>query len=260
MYYPTLRPQLTGIATESYDCGVRATQMAINWLSKGALEPSVKAIRKVMDDQDETNYYQWDEVIDRLGSTTFGFSGEKTNDWNRVKAHLMDDGAAILAVDYGTYRRSMQSKSGSLTFDGFHAILFVNDRKANSGRQTRSFDSLLDGRYRGCPNSPVWVPFWKVRAAAEEVGRKEAGTAKVYAVLLHRDPSVSGTEPGDLLPEVGTTLSDILSDMRDVLDLMESGQAMAAQRATIEQFEDLIGVASNPEANEGTPVAAGVKV
>lgn len=260
MYYPTLRIQLTGIDTEHVDCGVRATQEAIDWLSKGSVSVSVKQIRAIMGDQDATNYTQWDEVIDRLGGKTLGFSGERTNDWQRTKDHIRADGAAIIAVDYGKYRRSMPNKSGSLTFDDYHAILFVNDRKANGGTETRSFDSLLDGRYRGCPNGPVWVPFYKVRAAAELVGKQETGKDSVYAVLLHRDPSVAGTEPGDLLPEAGTTLSDVLSDMRDVATMMESGPAKASLGSTIETFEDLIGVTGNPEADSTTPVEAGVKV
>ena len=66
MYYPTHRPQLTGIGTEAFDCGVRVTQMGVDWLSKGAVVPSVRAIRTIMDDDDATNYEQWDEVFDRL--------------------------------------------------------------------------------------------------------------------------------------------------------------------------------------------------
>jgi hypothetical protein len=223
--------------------------MGLDWLSKGKVIRSVAKIRKVMGDDDATNYDNWDQVIDQLGGATLGFSGEKTNDWQRVRDFVNNGGAAILAVDYGVYRRSMQNKSGSLTFNGYHAILFAGSRVRNGTRHWRSFDSLLDGRYRGSPNGPVWVPQSKVRAASEAA----LGT---FAVLLHRDPSVGGIEPGDLLPSGGVSLADVLSDLNDVY----TEDPSPGLARSIDDLEALLGITGNPEADVTTAVEAGVRV
>lgn len=256
MYYPTHRPQLTGIATESVDCGVRATQMGLDWLSKGKVIRSVKKIREIMNDQGTTNYTDWDRVIDKLGGDTMGFSGEKTNSWQRSRDHMNGGGAVIYAVDYGKLRRTVPNKTGSKTFNGYHAILTVGSRKRDGVRQWRSFDSLLDGRYRGCPNGPVWVPAGKIRESALQVGREVARTDKVYALLLHRDPSVEPIESGDLLPEGGLTLGDIIAELNDIQADMQDTRL----GRTIDDLEDLVGITANPEADEDTPVDDGVTV
>jgi len=248
MYYPTHRPQLTGISTQSVDCGVRSTQMGLDWLSKGEVIRSVKVIRDLGGMGDgATNYYEWDKVIDILGGSTLGFSGEKTNDWQRTVDHLKAGGAVIYAVDYGQYRKSMQSKSGSLTFDGAHAILMIGQRVKNGVKQTRSFDSLLDGRYAGCPNGPVWVPQWKVKQSVQALGA-------VYALLLHRDPNVDNNDPGDLLPNPGVSLSDILSELSDIQD----SNPMPELEEVITDLETILGITRNPEADVSSSVEPGI--
>ncbi len=262
MYYPTHRPQLTGIATAGVDCGVRATQMGLAWLSKGKVILSVKQIRAVMKDQDQTNYADWDRVIDALGGRTLGFSGEKTNDAAHAREHMEDGGASggavIWAVDYGKLRRAMPAKTGSLTFNGYHAILTVGSRDTKrKPPEWRDFDSLLDGRYRGCPNGPVWAPRGKILDAAKEVGRKEVGRPDVYAVLLHRDPTLAGIEAGDLIPDGGgITLGDIVSDLHEVQGV--SPDPDLAQ--VIDDLEAVIGITGNPEADEDTPVESGIAI
>lgn len=254
MYYPSHRPQLTGVPTESVDCGVRATQMGLDWLSKGSVIRSVAKIRELGGmGSGPTNYFEWDEVIDKLGGRTEGFSGEKSNSWDRAAGHMNDGGAIIVAVDYGEYRSRMQSKSGSLTFDGAHAILFAGSRSVKGQQQWRSFDSLLDGRYRGCPNGPVWVPQWKVRKAMEALGA-------VFTLLLHRDPGVEDNEPGDLLPAGGITLSDILSDLIDISSSCDDRAAKQELDVTISGMAKLLGVIANPEADASTRVSAGISV
>lgn len=261
MYYPTHRPQLTGIPTASVDCGVRATQMGLDWLSKGAVTRSVKAIRDVMGDQDATNYVQWDKVIDGLGGKTLGFSGQKTNDADLAKSHMSDGGAVIWAVHYGTLRKLMQAKCGSLTFNDYHAILTAGRRTRDGQGQWRDFDSLLDGRYQGCPNGPVWAPQWKLLKSAQEVGRREAGNKNaVFAVLLHRDPNVDPTEPGDMLPDAGFNLSDIVSDYIDATELVTEAKAKRQLVGLNSDLLRLIGLTGNPEADVSTLVKAGIVV
>lgn len=257
MYYPDFSPQLkAGIKTAHVDCGVRATQMALRWLSNGAVNRSVERIREIGDMGDgPTNYYEWDTVIDELGGKTLGFKGVKTNDWDEVKGHLHNEGAAILAVDYGVYRRLMQSKSGSLTFNGYHAILFINKRRRGDTNQTRSFDSLLDGRYKGCPNGPVWVPFWKVREAAETVGRKESAPGSIFAVNLFRDANVAPIDPGDvIIPPDAPSILDVITD------LGELGEDMNVPvDAIVEDLMKVVGIQPGGDL-EGDFIASGIKV
>lgn len=247
MYYPKLSPQLVaGVATASVDCGVRATKMALDWISKGKVIRSVKFIREVgAMGNGPTNFDEWDTVIDKLGGRTLGFRGVKTNDWNAIRKHLVKGGAAILAVNYGRYRSMAQSKSGSLTFNGNHAILFVNARKRGNRTQTRSFDSLLDGRYQGCPNGPVWIELNVVRRSAEAVG-------SVFGVLLVRDDS---PDPGvDEPPEGGdaSTLIDVITDLHSI----NQGELDEA----IEDLEAIIGATVVSEADKDTPVVSGINV
>lgn len=251
MYYPKLRPQLNGHRLEAVNCGRKATQMAIDWLSKGKIVPNIDRISEVMgDDEGGTTFQGWDQAIDVLGGRTLGFRGQTTIDWSAVRHHLKNDGAAIVAVDYGVYRRRAPAKVGSLTFSGYHAILFVNTRRRRNTTQTRSFDSLLDGRYRGCPNGPVWVNLNDVRVSAEAVGLQERGNKTVYAVLLHRDADIGGEDIEDE-PD-GDTLIDIISDL-----YAENGGEITP---AIEALERLIGATVVSDADEDTPVVSGIKL
>ena len=167
--------------------------MGLDWLSKGKVIRSVKRIREIGGmGKGPTNYYEWDEAVDELGGQTLGFSGVKVRNSTDVLNYLRQGGAAIIAVDYGRFRGINQRKAGSLTFNGYHAILCVGGRYRDGRFQTRSFDSLLDGRYRGCPDGPVWVNWYQMRNAATAVGKKETGTSRVYALLLARktDPAI----------------------------------------------------------------------
>ena len=179
--------------------------MGLDWLSKGEVIRSVKRIREIGEmGNGPTNYVEWDTVVDTLGGKTLGFKGIKVDSIYDVKRHLKDGGAAIVAVDYGTYRRVRQSKAGSLTFDGYHAILFVGWRWRNGNAQTRSFDSLLDGRYRGCPSGPVWVNWGQVRKGSDIGGR-------AFALNLIRDPKVADIDFAE--ERAATSLVDVLSDI-----------------------------------------------
>lgn len=257
MYYPTLRPQLkAGIPTASVDCGVRSTQMGLDWLSKGEVLKSVAQIREIGGmGSGPTNYYEWDRVIDDLGGKTLGFKGVKTNSFDDVKGHLMSDGASIIAVDYGVYRSSMQAKAGSLTFNGYHAILFVNRRRRGGTNETRSFDSLLDGRYQGCPNGPVWVPFWKVRKAAEAVGQKEGAGNSIFAVNLFRDADVAPVDPGDVIvPPDAPSILDVITDIGQL------GQDMNVPvDEIIADLMKVVGIMPGGDL-EGDYIASGIKV
>lgn len=260
MYLPNFRHQLTGIATQHVDCGTRVTQMGLDWLTKGALRMSIAKIREAMDDQDQTNYQQWDALIDTLGGLTYGFRGVKTNRFADVRDHLAAQGAVMWTSDYAKERKLMQGKCGSLTFGGYHAELLAGLRQRDGSNETLKLDPLNDGRYKGCPNGKVWVPLWKARESGFSVGQKEAGQDKVYAVLLFRDTTVAPVEPGDLLPESGMSLSDIYAETVEIVAEMPDCPQKAELDTLADDLATIIGITANPEADETTPVESGIIV
>ena len=249
-YWPRHRPQLTGISTASVDCGVRATQMAIDDASRGKLVPGVARIRKAMDDQDTTNAGDWEVAIDTLGAP-HEVRAVQTDVPRKVEEHLKAGMGAILAVDYGKLRQLAPRKTGSETFAGYHAIFVKGWKK---GDQVRSFDALLDGRYKGCPDGPVWLPWRKLRTSALEVGRREAQADRIYAVLVYPRDKVGGIEiPPDEEP---MSLTDILSDLYELRD--EAPNTALAISRLIAGLEAIIGT-GNPEADQDTQVSEGVR-
>lgn len=238
MYWPKHQPQLgRGSSTEAVDCGVRAIQTGIDDVTLGKFVPGVKRIRTVMNDWDETNYGDWDRAIDRLVAD-FEVRADKTNDWQEVVQHLKRGGGVVLAVDYGRLRKLAPRKAGSMTFSGGHA-LFLKGIKGEGPRKTRSYDSLNDGRYRGCPNGPVWLPLWKLREASQAL----SAWNNVFAILIIRPADIeSGYEPS-LPVEEPQTLPGILADLRDGYARDDWGEVVDA----IADLESLIGVTSNEE-------------
>lgn len=252
MYFPDFYPQLTGIVTASVDCGVRATQTAIDWLTKGKFVPGVKKIRNVMNDKDATNYTQWDTAIDTL-TAGYDASATLTNSPAAITKHIKNGGAVILAIHYGIWDKIARSLSGSHTFKGYHAVFYVGWKK--KVLKTRSYDSLYDGRFLGCPKGPRWVKLFKVMKAAKAVG---SGTS-VYGVLLHRKADVEGPEDGGLA--TGGTLIDVLVDMYEAREESKNASTIKQLTAMIEMMESLVGVKqSNPEADEGTEVRSGLVI
>ena len=225
-YWPKFQPQLrAGIPTASVDCGVRSTQMAIDNATKGAKVPSVKRIREVGGmGTDPTNYYEWDVAVDKLGASQ-DVAGAKTNNIEEVVRHLRRGLGVVLAVHYGRLRRLAPAKTGSETFNGYHAI-FLKGWRTEPNR-TRMFDSLNDGRYRGCPKGPVWMPFSKLRDAATRIGDEQSMPGKVFALLVADRADIDGLDPTDPLPEPvppeeWNDLYNILLDLREVADEVEN--------------------------------------
>lgn len=253
MYFPSHYPQLTNIVTAAVDCGARATQTAIDWLTKGEFVPSIKRIRNVMGDKDETNYTQWDSAIDRLASG-YDASATLTNDPMVIATHIKNGGGVIVAIHYGVWDRIARALSGSHTFKGYHAVFYVGWKSKNL--KTRSYDSLYDGRFEGCPKGPQWVTLSKVMKAARAVGNS---TMTVYGVLLHRQADIVGPEDGGLAS--GGSLIDVLIDMYEAREESKSQSTIEQLTSMIETLEALIGVEQrNPEADETTEVREGLRI
>lgn len=234
--FPQLRP---GIPTANVDCGVRATMSGLFWLTKGQFSSTVAKVREIASMGDgPTNYLEWDFAIDALAGKHVGGVGVKTNSLTEFGQHLKNGGAAMAAVDYGWYRRAMPAKAGSKTFDGYHAITFIEAFNKRGTNFTTSTDSLLDGRYKGCPNGPVNVPLHKVKTAMEKVGG-------IYAVLLYRDAAIAPVEKGELLEDYETSsLADILSDLYE----LQSESPSQALEDIITAYELQLGFAYDPGA------------
>lgn len=269
MSSPQHQTQLTGIATQSVDCGVRSTSMAIDWATGGLKRPPVKILRqrmgKVLTSSTAlkdltTSPSDWKRAIEsydtpaELGGKYEGLSGRlfEGGSWSDVAEHLERGRLAILAVDYGVYRRLMPARSGSRTFDGYHAIPFKGLRDGT----TTSFDSLLDGRYRGCPKGPIRVPIGKVREATLVVGRQEVGRNSVFGYLPNRATNVgSGVVIPE--PEETSTLASILAGMYELHDGLDA--AAAADRADlaelIDDLESLIGPYQGQAQDDDEPEA-----
>jgi hypothetical protein len=235
--FPQLR---VGIPTAHVDCGVRAIQSGLHWLSKGTFSSNVSRIREVGNMGDgPTNYFEWDVVIDTLAGQQVGGVGVKTNSLAEVKDYLKNRGAVQVAVDYGWYRRKLPGKSGSKTFDGNHAITFIGGFKNKSEDwMSTSTDSLLDGRYAGCPKGPVNVPLWHIGEAMKRTGG-------IYAVLLYRDKEIAPVEPGEQLEDFSeSSLASILAELYELHDRAPSQKLLDI----IKSFELQLGFSYDPEA------------
>jgi hypothetical protein len=219
--------QLTGIPTEAFDCGVVATSMVIDWATRGVKVPPVKVLRGRMGKLDAvpTNPTDWERAITSYDTST-ELEGRyerltcrvvKAGDVAEVREHLAQGKAAIVALDYGVLRKAVPNRTGSESFDGGHAILLTGMRH----NAVTSWDSLLDGRYRGCPDGPVRIGFGPLKRAMLALG-VGLGSTGVYACLVERATKLGGgvvipPDDDDELP----TLAGIMADLRDARDSLE---------------------------------------
>lgn len=247
-------PQFDGTATAGRNCGVSGTRTTISWSTRGKVRPNVRKTRKRMGDLTGwTDPTEWERAIASFDTPAeladrFEFipvERDSGGPWSKAWKHLEAGGMALLAVDYGVYRRSMPRRSGSKSFDGYHAIAFRLDGK---GRLI-SYDSLLDGRYPGCPKGPVSVSPSKVRRAAEQVGKKELGRSSVYMVLVDRAVKLGGVVPGPPDDDEAPTLASVYADLHEALDATDSGPVRKLITSAIEALEEVIG----PYQGDGDP-------
>lgn len=225
--------------------------MAIDWATSGARKPSIKELRSRMGvTTGGTNPAAWCEAIESYdtpgeldGKYRFLSCADVTGSaqgWARLSAHVTAGKGAVLAVDYGVYRSLSPRKSGSTTFSGNHAVFVLGSRKRGSGPEWLIWDPLNDGRRAGIPDGPVWVSAAKVKASAEAV--EKAG--KTWAVLVWPGHSVPGeTEPPASPKPPPPTLNSVLSDARELLDLLRGDPEEERVRGIIEDLEEIIGPA-----------------
>lgn len=240
-YNPQHQPQLgRGSPTESTDCGPRATQTALDDASKGARKPGPAAQRKFLKDWNETNILQLDGVIDHFGAGV-GVYSEYTNSLTRLSNHLKQGLGAVVAVHYGVLRREAPAKTGSKTFNGGHALFLRGLWKRSDGSWvTNDWDSLNDGRYRGCPKGKVQMPWSKLKKGLNAI----TPSSNIFANLVFPDVSGGGVEPGPVVPEPEpVNLFSLLADLRE---------SLGDEHPTVLDLESLLGIDQLP--NEDTAI------
>lgn len=251
---PTHQPQLTGVSSQSADCGVRTTQMLIDWATRGLKKPGPRVLRTRMGFENPrlpigTNPAQWDRAIKsfdtpgELAGTYEYLVGEPLigGSWSKIENHLIDGKMVGLAIHYGTWDRIAPRKSGSETFKGLHAVPLkgLDDR----GR-TKDFDPLFDGRRAGIPRGPVMVPLEKMEQAARACGKAVAGSDRaIYGYLMERAVKIGGgvgpmPDPPD--PEEAITFASMRADLVEMLDVVPVEQR-AMVYSLIDDLDAMVG-------------------
>lgn len=241
-YLPTFQPQLGRTPTAGEDCGVRATQMAIDWATSGLRVPTVKRLRERMGTPSGgTNPSDWEQAITsydtpiELGGDIKPLKCERFSgdgDWSKFVAHLKNGHGAALAVQYGTYTDLMPTKSGSSAFRGNHAIFFLGTREKRGDLQFLAWDPLLDGRRVGIPKGPVWVDAYKVKRAANDVSG-----AGWWGILMHR---AKGAVP-PYINEPKPSIWSVLTDLYELRDILSGDPEEDRVTGIIDDLEELVG-------------------
>lgn len=248
---PVHQPQLTGVSSQSADCGVRTTQMLIDWATRGAKKPGPRWLRKRMGFDDPTapigtNPSHWDRAIKsfdspaELGGKYEFIPGTPLlgQPWSRIENHLIDGKMVGLAIHYGTWDRLAPKKSGSSTFKGFHAVPLkgLDDR----GR-TKDFDPLFDGRRADIPRGPIMVPLEKMEQAAKALSKMATGrNDNIYGYLAERAVSLGG---GVVVPdpEEPVTLGSLRADLVELLDSAASDAQRRLFLSLIDDLDEIVG-------------------
>lgn len=269
MYYPDHQAQLTGRPTESVDCGVIGTSVAVDGATKGAKVPGVQGLRRRMGLKPKkpspTNPYLWERAIEsfdtapELAGKYERLTGTRLSggSWSQLDDHIEAGKLAIAAVDYGTLRRAAPRKTGSESFDDLHAIVLGGEKdRQNGGVSWRDADSLNDGRYKSRPKGWVWMEKYKAKDAALDVGKQLGQGAKVHAYLIGPATRIGGFDPGPVDPPVepsAVTLGSLLADLLELRHIVNDAAEVGRLDMIIADYEQLLGIPDLPE--QFTPVS-----
>ena len=158
----------------------------------------------------------------------------------------------------GCFVVTSPGKTGSESFDGLHGLFLKGYKQKKRQPWTRDYDSLHDGRYRGCPKGPVWVPLSKVARAARQVGRTFGSRRPgVWAVLVGRikdgnvGVALSEAEETEQAPE-----AEPLEDAYTLVDVLADLYEQKVDDETIRAFESILGVSNVDEDDGFAPIVS----
>lgn len=174
IYHPRHQPQLgrgtpvPGGTRGSRDCGPRTVQMGIDQLTRGELVPSIQEIRRRMHKPgaQTTNTSDADLCVESYGSEMARLD-RRGLDYERYRGTVflpkLTDAVRAgdyiqVAMNYGAFNRAMRHRTGDPDFTGGHSVGVHGWKRSGSGQLWLLFDPLNDGRRKGIPNGPTWVP------------------------------------------------------------------------------------------------------
>lgn len=229
-YLPRHLHQFDGSRHQGGACGDISTRHALDWSTGGAIRPPAAAIRKALGSwvgqqatppTDATSLADqsraWASYRDdarekglRLGAYTRNLM----KPWDDAIAALDAGYAIVVQFDHATWNDG-PAASGDPAFRGFH-VTFIPRLRRRAGRvELLDYDGMFDGRRKGIPKGPQWVPAWAMRKAAEEKVRKtliadgmkpdeakrRAEGVAVFAVVARSEPIVKPQPKPDPEPE-----------------------------------------------------------
>jgi len=216
---------------------------------------------------DWTNASEWERAVDSYDTRKelarkwdrLTASRVEAGDWELVEEHVRTNEAVVIAVDYGVLRRKAPRKTGSESFDGYHSVTIVG-RKTNKPALWRDYDSLNDGRYRGCPRGPVFMPRGVLKEAALQVGREVVGRPVVWAILVNKaeriEDGVDITIPEPVVEPDLVTMGSVLADLYEFRDTLEDPKMVDQAQKLIDDYEAILGI----EGDELDVPTAGVSI
>lgn len=258
MYLPKAQFQLqTDYATRSRDCGPTSTSVAIDRATRGVKVPKIPMIRgRGGMAGDWTNSSEWTQAIesfdtrrelggrwDRINATEL--RAAPADRWSQIVDHVQSGEPVIFAMDYGVLRRLAPRKTGSESFNGYHALTIVGDKPGKPSRW-RDYDPLNDGRYRGCPKGPVWIPRSVLKEAVLRVGKEVVGSPAIWAVLVDKaerlEDGVEPIEPEPVVEPDLISMGSVLADLYEFRDTLTDPAAVDEAQRIIDDYEIVLGI------------------
>lgn len=184
---PKHQPQLgrgtpvPGKTRGSRDCGPRAIQVGIDFLTQGDLVPSIDEIRKRMGKSGAktTSTTDAERCVDSYDTEMRKFDRAPLR-YERVRGAKyiprLEDAVGRgnyihFAIDYGAFNKALKSKTGDPNFTGGHSVGVLGFRtRKGHGQEWLLWDSLDDHRRSGIPQGPRWVPKSAVITAFRSFG------------------------------------------------------------------------------------------
>jgi hypothetical protein len=172
---PKHQPQLgrgtavPGGTRGSYDCGPRAVQVGIDYLTQGALVPAIDEIRRRMQKPGPktTSTYDAERCVDSYDSEMKRYkraslryervTGSKY--LPRIEDAIGRGDYVHFAINYGKFNDLMRRRTGDPDYRKGHSVGVLGMRyRKGSGIQYLLWDSLDDHRNPSIPQGPRWVP------------------------------------------------------------------------------------------------------